>query len=302
MNHNHQIINDFFAFFRQRSPLPVIILINIAVFIFVNLVKTGIYLANLSNTSAFLKFISLLAVPANINSLLEKPWTIITYMFLHEGFFHILFNMLILFFAGKLFLQYIGRKRIINVYIFGGICGAAFFILSYNIFPVFESSLNIAVALGASASVLAVLTAIATFIPNYSITLFLLGRIKLKYIVAILLLIDLMSIEKNNPGGHIAHLGGALYGFVFIYFGNKNYLKLKVFKKIKGFFSFKPKLRKVHSSKYNDVRYMSDDKYNAEKVKEQNKIDKILDKISRSGYQSLTKEEKDFLFSKSRNK
>lgn len=301
MNHNHQIINDFFSFFRKRSPLPVLILINIIVFIMVNLIKTALFLANINEPLFFLKFLSWIAVPADINTLLIKPWTLITYMFLHEGFFHIFFNMLILFFAGKLFLHYIGRKRLISVYLFGGISGAAFFILSYNFFPVFENSLSNAIALGASASVLAILTAVATFIPDYSVTLLLLGKIKLKYIVAILLLIDLISIERGNPGGHIAHLGGAFYGFAFIYFGNKNYLKLNFLKNIKKIFSFKPKLKKVYSSKNKDnVRNMSDEEYNAEKIIKQKKIDKILEKISHSGYESLTKEEKDFLFSQSR--
>ncbi len=302
MKRNNQILNNFFEFFRQHSPLPVIILINISIFVFVNIVKVLFFLFNINDPHIYLNFISFLAVPADLHRLLTRPWTIITYMFLHEGFFHLLCNMLILYFVGKLFIIYIGSKRFVKVYLLGGISGAALFILAYNIFPAFNSSLPVAVALGASASVLAIFAALATFIPNYSVSFFLLGKIKLKYIIAVLLLIDLLSIDKGNPGGHIAHLGGALYGFCYIWGGNKQYNKINFFKKIKKLFSIKPKMKKVHhsASHHEKVRYMSDEEYNAMQKENQKKIDMILEKISKSGYQSLSKEEKDFLFSQSK--
>jgi len=158
-----------------------------------------------------------LALPADFGQLILKPWSIITYMFLHEGFLHIAFNMLILYFGGQIFLQFLDAKKLIGTYILGGISGGLLFILTFNIFPVFNEIVSGALALGASASVMAVLIAIAAYVPNYTVRLMLLGNVKLKYIALFYVIMDIISIPQGNAGGHIAHLGGAFFGFYFIF-------------------------------------------------------------------------------------
>ena len=134
-------------------------------------------------------------------------------MFTQEGFFHIFFNMLLLYVGGKIFTDYLSEKKLLTTYIFGGLFGGLFYVASYNIFPAFQNVVSSSIAIGASASVLAILVAIAVYVPNYSITFLLIGRIKLIHVALIFIVIDLLSIEKDNPGGHLAHLGGALWGY-----------------------------------------------------------------------------------------
>lgn len=302
--YNRSFLDDIKKFFYSRSILSRLILANIIVFILANLVSLYYYLFQIPPDvsicgMAVSKFTYWFAVPSHTLLLLQKPWTLFTYMFLQENFFHLLFNMIMLYFGGILFLQFLGSKKLISTYVIGGLAGAAVYILAFNLFPAFNEVYKCSVALGASASVLAVLVAIAVYIPEYSVQLFLFGRIKLKYIVLILILIDILSIEKENPGGHIAHLGGALWGFAYILLMKKNRNIYKIFNPIKSFlkifFKPKPKLR----VEYKKERPLTDDKYNKAKAEKQKKIDIILDKISKNGYASLSKEEKEFLFSAS---
>jgi hypothetical protein len=207
--------------------------------------------------------------------------------------------MIMLYFGGILFMQFLGGKKLIGTYIIGGLAGAMVYILAFNFFPVFNEVSKCSVALGASASVLAVLVAVAVYNPEFSVRLVLFGNVKLKYIAMILVLIDLLSIEKENPGGHIAHLGGALWGFIYILLIKKNWDIYRIFNPIISFFKnlFKPKPKlKVE---YKKTRPLTDDEYNKNKADKQKKIDTILDKISKNGYSSLSKEEKEFLFSAS---
>ena len=238
-------------------------------------------------------------MPASVSALLLKPWTIISYMFLHQDFFHLFFNMLMLYWSGKIFLEYLGNKKFISTYILGGLAGAALFIIAFNIFPVFNSHKHFAYAMGASASVLAVLVAIATFLPNYSIHLLFIGAVRFQYIALFMVVVDILSIEKGNPGGHIAHLGGALYGFIYIKLMQQGRDISAWFDKLINFFAtlFKPKSKLKIAYK----RTMNDDDYNTNKILKQKKIDEILDKISTSGYESLSKQEKELLFNMSKN-
>ncbi len=241
-----------------------------------------------------------LALPASWQLLAARPWTIITYMFLHEGFFHILFNLIMLYFGGILFTEYLGEKRLLWTYLAGGITGGLFYIVSFNIFPAFAQVKDISMALGASASVLAIIVAIATYVPDLTIQLLLFGRVKLKYVAIVFVAIDLLSIQSGNPGGHIAHLGGAFWGFIYAY-TLKNGTDLFRFLHLSSYKSTF-KTRKKSKSEYHQEfkRPLSDEEYNAQKVKRQQKIDSILDKISKSGYSSLSKEEKEFLFKNSK--
>jgi len=283
-------------------------MVNIIVFIIINVISLFFFLYQINpenNQSVGIsKIIGWLAVPSNIHSLFLKPWTLISYMFLQENILHLLFNILVLYFSGKIFLEYLNKQQLLLTYFLGGIFGAILYIASYNIFPAFHDSLPYSVALGSSASVLAILIAIATYIPNYQVNLMFIGKLKLKYIAITFVLLDILSIEKENPGGHIAHLGGALWGFSYINIFLKNLAldknsKKNNFKDILKYFNFKKKshLKEVYSNK----RPLTDEEYNFIKSQRQKKIDNILDKISKSGYSSLTKEEKELLFKNSNN-
>ncbi len=288
------LLSEIRNFFLKGSTLSRLIGLNIAVFVIIGLIRVLLFLMNAP--SAYDGLINWLGVPANTSTLLARPWTLFSYMFLHFDLFHIFFNMLVLYVGGRLFRDFLGEERMTGTYILGGLAGAVFFIVSYNVFPVFSEIKSISVAIGASASVLAIFIAIATYMPNYQLPLIILGRIRLKYIAVFFVVIDLISIDKGNSGGHLAHLGGALYGFLYI-------MLLKQGKDPGKFVStwvraltgvFKPKPRmKVH---YTAKKPVSDEEYNRQRASNQKELDKILDKISKHGYQSLTSREKEILF------
>jgi membrane associated rhomboid family serine protease len=254
------------------------------------------WLFQLKTDTAFISPLTrLLAIPADLNLLILKPWTIFSYMFLHEGFFHLFFNMLVLFFGGQIFLQYLSSLKLLSTYIFGGLTGAFFYVLAYNIFPVFYGVAQVSFALGASASVLAILVAAATYVPQYTVNLVIIGPVKLKYLAIVFVILDFFSIQGNNPGGHIAHLGGALWGFLYIYW-YKNGTDIYSF--FNRFYSNRMQVKPGYKK---TVRTMTDDEYNRFRHEEQEMIDQILDKIAKNGYKSLTNKEKEILF-KSGNK
>ncbi len=280
-----------------------LIFINVAVFLLINIIGLFSFLFTGAGAES-LGLIDWLAVPADLGKLLYRPWTLVTYAFLHYDFLHILFNMLWLYWFGKIFLEFLSSKQLLNVYLLGGISGAALYILAYNVFPAFSQSVPYSYALGASAAVYAVVIAIAAFVPDYSIILMFIGRVQIKYIAIFVVVLDLLSISGGNAGGHIAHLGGALFGFLFAtqiksgsditaWFG-------KFTNDIASWFKAKPKMR-VTENKFKN-KPASDIEYNQQKAVNQEVIDKILEKISKSGYNSLTKKEKEILFKMSNKK
>lgn len=285
------IIDSIKAFFSQKSALSRLMLINISIYIVCLFISVFTWLFNISDISFVTK---LFAVPADISSLAEKPWTIFTYMFLQEEFRHLFFNMLMLYYGGQIFLQFFSQKQLLLTYIFGGLVGALFFILAFNAFPVFEDTKTYAFALGASASVLSILIAAATYQPEYRLNLFLLGQVKMKWIAIIFVVIDLLSIPKGNSGGHIAHLGGALWGFLYAYLLRNDFDFYLIFKRKAR---IKVKTRNAHN--YHQ-RPKTDEQYNAERAQEQEETDKILEKIAKNGYSSLSEKEKEFLFRQSK--
>ncbi|MDZ7774148.1 MAG: rhomboid family intramembrane serine protease [Bacteroidales bacterium] len=211
----HSPLDNFLTFITSRSLLSRLMLINLVVFAVVNLLNLFLFLFEISSSSSVSNISTItywLSVPSDISQLLVRPWTLLTYMFLQEGFFHLLFNMIILYFGGRIFSEYLDEKKLIKTYIFSGLTGAVFFIAAFNVFPVFSQSLPYALALGSSASVLGILVAIATYIPNYTVVLFLLGRMKLKYIAIIFIIIDVFSVPQENAGGHIAHIRRSVLG------------------------------------------------------------------------------------------
>ena len=310
MYYQQNPLDDAKQFFKQKSILNRLIIINIAVFLLVNVINLFLHLfkvkfspAGMPETSSITYFFS---VPANTELLLLRPWTIFTYMFLQVDIWHIFFNMVLLYFGGRIFLEYLDQRKLLSTYLLGGLVGAAFYILAFNVFPVFNESLPYSVALGSSASVLAIFVAISAYVPEYSVNLLLFGRVKLKYLAIIIVVLDLVSISESNPGGHIAHLGGAFWGYIYVSqmkLGRNFTINFR-WMNIKKFFSLFARAEK--KPKYDPVtgkgRPLTDEEYNAMKNQHQQRIDKILEKISKSGYSSLSKAEKELLFSSSNKK
>ena len=242
-------------------------------------------------------FIQWLVFPKDLLEYAYKPWTIITYAFMHSGIFHVLSNMLILYFSGKFFLAYFSGKRMLNLYFLGAICGALVYALSYNLLPAFSGT-GRSYLIGASASVMATLVATATQAPNLQVRLFFLGNLKLWWIAAFLVVLDVVQIPLSNPGGHIAHLGGASIGYLYIVQLKKGNDIGAWLQSVTDWFAelFEPKARKSNMKTVHKTSAKKSDKNSSNRSEKQIKIDKILDKIGKSGYDSLSKEEKNFLF------
>ncbi len=299
------ILDEIKHSFRRGTILTKLIYINLAVFLVANVAYVLYALFNARAGSAgdlryyFMEnWISYLMVPASLSKLILKPWTLFTYMFLHFSFLHILFNLLWLYVFGRIFLQYLTEKQLFSTYILGGFSGALLFILSYNVFPGLMASVDVAEMLGASAGVMAIAMAISFYAPNYSIYLIFLGPVKLKYIAIFFIITDILQIASYNAGGHIAHLGGVIYAYFFILQLRRGkdmgYGFNRLIDNIVTFFSGRKRRMKVTYKK--SARDMSDMEYNRRKAKMQDEIDRILDKIAKSGYDSLTKKEKETLF------
>ncbi|MEO8147270.1 MAG: rhomboid family intramembrane serine protease [Bacteroidia bacterium] len=281
--------------FRSGDTLLRIIFINIAVFLIINLALLIFWAAGL-NDARLQWVIEKFEFAEYLPILLYQPWSAITHMFMHIGFGHIFWNMLLFYWIGQIFTEYLGGKKLLSVYLLGGLFAIFFQVLIMNVVPALRVYVTPgSYALGASASVNACLVAIATLIPDYTVFLLLLGPVRLKYIAATVVVISLINIPNGNAGGEIAHIGGALFGFIYtkqLRQGNDlgGWLT-KFFEKIT-----RPKSRsrmRVERSR----RTVTDEAYKESKKYDEETIDRILDKISKSGYSSLTKEEKEILFS-----
>jgi len=288
------ILNNLKHEFKKGTILNKLIYINVGMFLLFSILGVISFMFQFDISPLLNK----LYLPAENSRLISQPWTFITYMFLHSGFMHLLFNMLWLHFGGKIFLQYLHPKQLLSTYILGGFSGGLLFIIAYNYIPSLQGHLYGSQALGASASVLAIIVAIATYTPNYSVQFPFIGFVKLKHIAIFSVALDIISIPKGNTGGHIAHIGGAIFGYIYIKqlqkgndfsTGFSNFLE-RLFNTFKN----KSKLKTVHK------RARTDYEFNAGKSAQQKEIDKVLEKISKSGYESLSKEEKATLFSASK--
>jgi len=276
------LFNRLKARYKKASIVEKLIYINVAVFILGYLLNTIAFLMNYKSNFVFDWF----ALPANFSELLFKPWTLITYAFVHAGLFHILSNLLVLYYIGNLFLDFFSTKRFIQYYFSGIIVGGLLFMISYNYFPALKSTSSYLV--GASAAVTAIFAGIATYIPNYEIKFRFIGFVKLGLLAIIWIAFDIVQIPAGNAGGHLSHLGGALIGFILTkHFMGENH-KINWFKFFKR--EKKSTLKTVFKNSKKTKNHRAD-------LSEQQKINFILDKISKSGYHTLSKEEKDFLFS-----
>lgn len=280
----------------QRGDISIrFIFVNVGVFLVSSFILVLLTLFN-SNGASLLRYLEL---PASIESFMYQPWSILSYMFMHAGILHLLFNMLWLYWFGQLFLHQFSAKHFRGLYVLGGICGGLFYMMAYNAFPYFESSIPYSYLLGASASVLAIVVATAIRIPEYKIQLLFIGAVRLKYVALFVIVSDLLFVTSGNAGGHIAHLGGALGGWLFVSSLHKGtditaWINVS-WDAITNLFTRsakakKPKMKVHYGEKTGDYNY------NARKKEQSEEVDRILDKLKKSGYASLTTEEKKRLF------
>ena len=280
-----------------KAPEKVIVL-NVAVFLVMIIFNTFYQLIFKTRNTIF---DDIFALPAELGEVIIKPWTIITYAFLHGGFLHLLSNCVVLYFTGRIFLHYFTEKQFITVYTYGILAGAALFLISYNIFPALIDIASLSYLVGASAGVVAITIAGATYAPNLIVNLFGIFPIKYWIIGAVLTVSYIASIQEGlNIGGNFAHIGGALIGYMYVsklQKGNDIGIGFERFwDKLVAFFTPKKKspLKTVYKNK--ETKRSTTKKTTQTTSEKQRKIDAILDKISKSGYESLTKAEKDFLF------
>jgi membrane associated rhomboid family serine protease len=270
-----------------RSKLFLLIWINVIVYLVINV--PGILEGWFNKTKYIAAYANeYLSLPSNLHDLLFRFWTPFTYMFMHADIWHILFNMLSLYWFGQIFEEFLGKKRTIGLYLLGGLAGGILFVVAFNLLPLFSYVKQVSHVVGASASVMAIVVATATIAPNYTINLLIIGPVKIKWIALFYIAVDFLSTTGPNAGGQIAHLGGALIGFIYVKQLQRGNDWIAG---ITGIFKRKSKL-KVVSNNHNK---------NMIAKPRQEEIDAILDKISQNGYDSLNKHEKEVLFRASKH-
>lgn len=310
-NNEISITDELRHYFFNGTMVVRLILVNVAVYCTMSLILLLTFLLQTPDTYEWL--LNYLMLPAKLGNFIWQPWSLITYMFLHGGFFHILFNMLMLNFFGNIIGDLLGNRRILPLYLLGGLGGALLYLALYQLLPVFRADIDQTYMLGASAAVMAIMGAAATLRPDYTIFLMFIGAVKLKWVALFFVLIDLFTIPQSNPGGHIAHLGGVLVGYLFIkqlQQGSDWSLSINqwldnlasVFRQTNSPKRNKPQIvRKNEKVIQGNGGFINEPKQNIttrpqRSKAQQEKVDNILDKISQTGYDSLTADEKAFLF------
>lgn len=298
------ILNDIQQKIKSGNPITRLIIINVIVFLIVSIVRIITFLSG--ENAGLLSLESILqenlAFPLSFAEFVYKPWTIISYMFTHAGLMHIFWNMISLFWFAQILSEYTSAKKIIPLYILGGITGALLTALIIMLVPAFHPLIG-APLIGASAGVTAIIVAAATLVPEVRMNLMFVGPVKLLYVAMFVIFIDVLNLASHdNIGGNLAHLGGGLMGYLFIVQYKKG---MDMANPMNRFFEWlgnlfkggsKSKMKVVHKKK------LTDEEYNHNKVIQQKQVDAILDKISKSGYGSLSKTEKDILFKASNKK
>jgi len=284
------IIEDFKnAWNKKDNGLIKIILINIIVFVSMSMIEVFLTLSGLGSISSAI--LNKLMLPADLKTFILQPWSLITYFFLHMNFMHILWNMLFLYWFGKIVNDNIGNNAVISLYVLGGIIGGLFYMALYNIIPFYSDRLSDSLMLGASAGVFSIVVGSATLLPNYTFYLLLLGPVRIKYIALFYVLLSFLDVTGNNAGGEIAHLGGAFIGYLYIRQLQNGVNMGEGIIKILNFFNKEKSIK--DQTKSSSIKDENEDI-------SQDEIDKILDKISDSGYSSLSKKEKEKLFNASK--
>lgn len=296
------IIEDIKLKFKSGNPITRLIVINVAVFFIISILRILLFISGNSPVLGALVsgVIENISLPLSLSGVLHKPWTLITYMFTHIELFHVLWNMVTLFWFGQILADYTSTKKIVPLYLLGGIAGAIITLLLFAFVPglmMYQSGTMV----GGSAGITAIVIAAATLVPHFKIHMMFIGPVKLLYVALVVVFIDVLNVASySNVGGNLAHLGGALMGYIFIvqYKKGNDWSKgiSSLLDWLAGIFSFskRSKLKVAYKKK------VSDDEYNYNKKITQEQIDNILDKISKSGYESLTKSEKEILFKASK--
>ena len=294
------IIEDIKLKIRSGNPITRLIIINVTVFLIISLLRIILFLTGGFATTFVNFIIDNISLPLSLQGLIHKPWTLITYMFTHIEVMHILWNLIIMYWFGQILSEYTSPKKIIPLYLMGGVAGGLITILLVSIIPVFQPYIG-SPMVGASAGITALIIASATLVPNYRMNLLFIGPVKLIYVAIFVLFFDILNVATfDNIGGNIAHLGGALMGYVFVieYKKGRDWTSW-----INRFFDWVKRLFKPSTKSKMKVAYkrsVSDEEYNANRKVTQEQIDIILDKISKSGYESLSKSEKEILFKASK--
>jgi membrane associated rhomboid family serine protease len=288
------------AFKRYNNAHVQLIIINVVIFLALIVIKVFSTILKHPEISEFI--MRQLALPAQFSDFIQRPWTIITHAFVHDlsGIFHILFNMLVFYWFGRLFVEYLGSDKLVAIYVLGAMAGAVFFLLAYNFVPYYMERMPLLGGVGASAAVNAVIVAAATLLPDYTFFLLLIGPVRIKYIAAFYIVLSFLGSVGENAGGNVAHLGGALMGFIYIKqlqagvnWGSWITMTIDWFKSL---FKPRPKIKVTHRAEKSSPFGRGKTKSSIS----QDEIDAILDKISAGGYESLTKEEKEKLFNASK--
>ncbi len=282
------IIDEIKDTYKNGNSLIKLIFINSAIFVLFKIVFLFYFF---TDRTAFFPISEWMAMPSSPVALLFKPWTLITYMFYHEEVLHFLFNMLNLYWFGKIFLMYFDEKKLVSVYLIGGVAGGLLYFALYNIFP---ATFHPAILMGASASIIAIMTAAAIYAPNFKLYMVFIGEVKLIYIAIFSIILYAILIASDNPGGNIAHLGGAFFGYLWA----KQFMRGREL--TRGFSGFLDSVFSLFKRKKLKVTYKrpptNDVEYKKQKLINQKEVDRILDKISKGGYENLSKEEKETLF------
>lgn len=284
------IFEDIKYNFRQKdNGLVKIILINIIVF--VALVVAKLILKVSGQEGLFYQIYSMFSMPAEFSQFIYRPWTLLTYFFTHSmrDLFHIIGNMLFLYWFGKIISEYIGNRRLVNLYLLGGIFGGLIFLFLFNVVPFYKNQSLGVDLVGASGSVCAIVVAAATLVPHYRFNLILLGPVKITYIAAFFVIMSLIGSTESNAGGNVCHLGGALFGYLYI-------SQLRKGRDLGKPINFVSNALKNIGKPKMKISYRSNQQPTQGKLISQEEIDRILDKINQSGYDSLSKEEKEKLF------
>lgn len=296
-------IEDIKRSYLQGSMLLRLIFINIGVFVLLHVVVIVVMLFNVSGD-----LVQWVELPSNLKTLLVRPWTLVTYMFSHYGLMHILFNMLWLYWLGRIFMEYFSPKQLTGVYLLGGLGGAVLYLMAYNLLPYFAGSH--AFLIGASASVIAIVVATAVYAPDYKIGLLFIGEVALKWVAIVTVGIAVIGLEGGNMGGNIAHIGGTIVGALFavrIKSGRDITRPLNAcIDAIVGLFngrSFKlPEFKRPQGKSKEGVPPRSTGAHRPDDLVSEEELDVILGKIKVAGYDALTDEEKDKLFKASRRR
>ena len=292
-------ITDLKNSFNRGNIYIRFIYINVGVFVATSLL--GILWMLFNRDGAFI--LRYLQLPAWTVQFIRQPWSLLTYMFMHAGILHLLFNMLWLYWFGQMFLSLFSAKHFRGLYLLGGFCGGLLYMFAYNVFPYFRESLYYSYLLGASASVLAIVVATAVRAPEYRVNFMFIGTVRLKYVALFMVVTDLLFITSGNAGGHIAHLGGALAGWWFTSGLSRGHDVTAWINRMLDWLSGGMRFPKKAKKPKMEVHYgdkAKDYNYNARKKQQSEEIDRILDKLKKSGYNSLTSEEKKSLFDASK--